>query len=172
MKISEIMSSPPITVATETRIGGVARTMRENDISGMPVVDSRNRLLGVITEHDLIQRHAPVHTPRYITVLSAYIPISPREVREYKEQMRQALAINASQLMTIDAKTVAPDDDVEDAIALMLDPEVTLLPVVENSAVVGVVTRTDLVRLIEKLESENGEEENGAEEESEPAAEE
>ncbi len=156
MNVSEIMSSPPITVSSETRIAEVARVMRENNISGMPVVDERNYLLGVITEHDLIQRHAPVHQPRYITVLSAYIPVNPREVREYQEQMRQALAINASQLMTIDAKTVTPDDEVEDAIALMLDPEVTLLPVLNGREVLGVVTRTDLVRLIEELESQNG----------------
>jgi len=156
MNITEIMSSPPITVSTETRIAELARMMSKHDISGMPVVNSDNQLLGVITEHDLIQRHAPVHQPRYITVLSAYIPVSPREVREYQEQMRQALAINASQLMTIDAKTVSPTDDVEDAIALMLDPEVTLLPVVADRKVIGVVTRTDLVRLIEQLESQNG----------------
>ena len=156
MNVSEIMTSPAITVSTETRIGEVARVMRQNDISGMPVVDSDNQLLGVITEHDLIQRHAPVHKPRYITVLSAYIPVNPREVREYQEQLRQALAINASQLMTIDAKTISPTDDVEDAIALMLDPEVTLLPVVDGRKVLGVVTRTDLVRLIEELESQNG----------------
>jgi CBS domain-containing protein len=159
MQIREIMSSPAISVATETRVGELARVMRENNISGMPVVDERNRLLGVITEHDLIQRHAPVHQPRYITVLSAYIPISPREVHEYQEQLRQTLAINASQLMTVDAQTVSPDDDVEDALEMMLDPEVTLLPVVEGREVVGVVTRTDLVHLIEELESQNGEDE-------------
>jgi CBS domain-containing protein len=164
MQISEIMSSPAITVSTETRIGEVARLMRENDISGMPVVDERNRLLGVITEHDLIQRHAPVHQPRYITVLSAYIPISPREVREYQEQLRQTLAINASQLMTIDAHTVSPDADVEKALELMLDPEVTLLPVVQGREVLGVVTRTDLVRLIERLESQQDDGEDEAEE--------
>lgn len=159
MQISEIMSSPAITVSTETRIGPLARVMREHNITGLPVVDSRNRLLGVITEHDLIQRHAPVHQPRYITVLSAYIPVNPREVREYKEQLRQALAINASQLMTIDAPTLSPEDDVEDAIALMLDPEVTLLPVENDKGeVIGVVTRTDLMRLIEELETQSTEE--------------
>lgn len=166
MKIREIMTTPPITVSTQTDIRSVARVMRENDISGMPVVDELNRLLGVITEHDLIQRHAPVHRPHYITVLSAYIPVNPREYREYREQLRQTLAINASQLMTIDAKTVTPDTEVVDALELMLDPEVTLLPVVEGREVIGVVTRTDLVRLIEQLESQDDEAETeaGAEE--------
>ena len=158
MKISEIMSSPPITVTTETDIRSVARIMRENNISGMPVVDERNRLLGVITELDLIARHAPVHQPRYITVLTAYIPIHPREYREYKDQLRQTLAINASQLMTIEVETVSPDTELEDALEMMLDPEMTLLPVVKGREVVGVVTRTDLVRLVEELESQDEEE--------------
>ena len=48
----------------------------------------------------------------------------------------------------------------EEALELMLDPEVTLLPVVDGREVVGVVTRTDLVRLIEELESQNGENES------------
>jgi CBS domain-containing protein len=162
MQISEIMSSPAITVTTETDIRSVARIMRENNISGMPVVDERNRLLGVITELDLIARHAPIHQPRYITILSAYIPINPREYREYKDQLRQTLAINASQLMTIDADKVSPETEVEDALKMMLDPEVTLLPVVKGREVVGVVTRTDLVRLIEELESQNEEEDESS----------
>lgn len=166
MKISEIMSSPAITVTTETDIRSVARIMRENNISGMPVVDDRNRLLGVITEMDLIARHAPVHEPRYITVLSAYIPIHPGEYREYKEQLRQTLAINASQLMRIDdVKTVTPDMDIEEALEMMLDPEVTILPVVKDREVVGVVTRTDLVRLIEELEGQDEDEEGEGENE-------
>lgn len=171
MQIREIMSSPAITVVAETRVADVAHVMCENNISGMPVVDEGNRLLGVITEHDLIQRHAPVHQPHYITVLSAYIPISPREVREYQEQLRQTLAINASQLMTVEAESVSPDDDIEEALELMLDPEVTLLPVVENDRVIGVVTRTDLVRLIETLESQGEPEEGESQTAEEPEAE-
>ena len=132
------------------------RHARTQTSAACPSSTTETGLLGVITEHDLIQRHAPVHQPRYITVLSAYIPISPREVREYQEQLRQTLAIDAGQLMTVEATTVAPDDDVEEALEMMLDPEVTLLPVVEGRKVLGVVTRTDLVRLIEKLGSRTG----------------
>jgi CBS domain-containing protein len=153
MQVREIMSSPAITVGPATNIREVARTMRENIISGVPVVDDNDTLLGVITEMDLIARNAPVHEPRYIAVLSALIPVSIEEYRQYKEQLRQALAINAVDLMQAEAETIAPDALVEEALEAMLNPEVTMLPVLEQGRVIGVVTRTDLVRLIETLEA-------------------
>jgi CBS domain-containing protein len=67
--------------------------------------------------------------------------------------LRQALAINAADLMRDDVETIAPDAPIEEALEAMLNPEVTMLPVMENERVIGVVTRTDLVRLIEKLEA-------------------
>lgn len=153
MQVREIMSSPAITVSPTTGIREVAHTMRENIISGVPVVDDSGKLLGVITEMDLIARNAPIHEPRYIAVLSAVIPVSIEEYRQYKEQLRQALAINAEDLMQDDVETIRPDAPVEEALEAMLNPEVTMLPVIEDARVIGVVTRTDLVRLIETLEA-------------------
>lgn len=153
MQVREIMSSPAITVSPTTEIREVARIMRENVISGVPVVDENGALLGIIGELDLIARNAPVHEPHYIAVLSAVIPINIEQYRQYKEQLRQALAINAAQLMRDEVETISPDAPIEEALEEMLNPEVTMLPVVEDGRVIGVVTRTDLVRLIETLEA-------------------
>ena len=153
MQVREIMSSPAITVLPDTDIRSVARVMLEHRISGVPVVDGEGVLLGTITELDLIARNAPVQEPHYLAVLSALIPLNPREVREYREQLRQALAVIASELMTTEVECVTPETDVEEALELMLDPETILLPVIVQDKLAGVLTRTDLVRLIEKLES-------------------
>lgn len=153
MQVREIMSSPAITVSPTTEIREVARTMREHVISGVPVVDDGGALLGLITEIQLIARNAPVHEPRYLAVLSALIPVNIEEYRQYKEQLRQALAITAVDLMEEEVETIAPDAPIDEALERMLDPEVTMLPVVEGGRVMGVVTRTDLVRLIETLEA-------------------
>jgi CBS domain-containing protein len=153
MQVRELMSSPAITVGPTTLIRDVARIMREHVISGVPVVEDDGTLLGVITELELIARNAPVHEPRYIAVLSAYIPVSLEEHRRYKEQLRQALAITAMDLMRTDVVTIRPDEEVGEALEAMLDPEVTMLPVVDKGQVIGVVTRTDILRLIETLEA-------------------
>ena len=153
MQVREIMSSPAITVSSDAGIRSVASVMLEHHISGVPVVDAEGALLGAITELDLIARNAPVQEPTYLAVLSAVIPLNPREVREYREQLRQALAVNAGELMTEDVPVVSPDAGITEALELMLDPEAVMLPVIEDEKVIGVVTRTDLVRLIERLES-------------------
>jgi CBS domain-containing protein len=153
MQVREIMSSPAITVGPESEVRDVARLMREHQISGVPVVDNRNKLLGIITEIDLIARNAPLHEPHYIGVLSAVIPVNLAEYREYKEQLRQVLATSAGELMRSEVETITPDATTEQALERMLDPEITMLPVMEGETVIGVLTRTDLVRLLETLES-------------------
>jgi CBS domain-containing protein len=159
MLVRDIMSSPAITVGPTAEIRKVAHLMREHVISGVPVVDREGHLLGLITELDLIARNAPIHEPRYIAVLSAVIPVSVEEFRNYKEQLRQAMAITAMDLMREEVEIALPDDTIEDALEAMLDPETTMLPVLDDEdRVIGVVTRTDLVRLIEQLEAAPDEE--------------
>lgn len=146
------MSSPAITVRADTKVQDVARTMREAHISGVPVVDSAGSLLGVITELSLIERSAPVKQPRYLAVLSGMIPVSLEEYREYREQVKRVLATNAAELMDDDADSIDPDVELDAILAMMREPERTMLPVVEQNRVIGVVTRTDLVRVLEQLE--------------------
>ncbi|GIV67163.1 CBS domain-containing protein [Caldilinea sp.] len=152
MLVRDVMSSPAITVRTDTKIPEVARLLRAHDISGMPVLDEAGRLVGVVTDHDLILRNAPIREPRYFAVLSGYIPLNLEEHRHYREQLRHTMAVTAGDMVEPDVPTVTPDTPLEEAMELMLDPKVTLLPVLDEGEVVGVVTRTDLVRLIEQLE--------------------
>lgn len=157
MNIGEVMSSPAITVGPDTSVQEVAHIMRKNHISGVPIVGDDGRMLGAVTELDLIARNAPVEEPRYFAILSGYIPTSFEKYREYKEQLKQALATTAIELMDDDQEfaTVTPDTSTDEALRLMLDPENFMLPVLEDGKVVGVVTRTDMVRLIEELESQD-----------------
>jgi CBS domain-containing protein len=151
--IRDIMSAPAVTISPDATVQEVARLMNQRQISGVPVVNEEMELLGIITEQHLIVRNAPLQEPQYIAVLSGLIPIHLDEHREYKERLRQALATTAAELMdNTEIAIVAPDDPVDAALELLAISENTLLPVMENDQVVGVVTRTDLVRLIETLE--------------------
>ena len=152
MLVQDIMSSPAITVTAGTHIPEVARLLRAHQISGMPVLDESGKLIGIVTDHDLILRNAPVREPRYFALLSGYIPLSLEEHRHYKEQLRHTMAVTAGDMTEPGIPTAAPEMPLEEAMELMLDPKVTMLPVLDDGEVVGVVTRTDLVRLIEKLE--------------------
>jgi CBS domain-containing protein len=152
MQARDIMTSPAITVTAGTHIPELARLMRVNQISGMPVVDENGRLLGLVTDHDLILRNAPVREPRYFSVLSGVIPLNIEEYRHYRDQLRHTMAVTAADLIEPGIQSISPDTPLAEAMEIMLDPQVTMLPVVENDQVVGVVTRTNLVRLVERLE--------------------
>lgn len=151
IKAKDLMSSPAITVGADTPIRQIATIMRENHISGVPVVND-GKLVGIVTEMHLIARNAPVIGPSYIPLLSGLIPVNFHQYRRYREQLRQVLASTAGELMSDEVKSVAPDTELGTIIGLMENPEIIQLPVVQNDQVVGVVTRTDLVRLIEELE--------------------
>ena len=157
MNIREIMSSPAITVGPETSVQETARIMREHRISGVPIVDGSGNMMGVVTELDLIARNAPLEEPHYFAILSGYIPTNFQQYRHYKEQLKQALATTAIELMDDDQEfaTVTPDTSTDEALRIMLDPENFMLPVLDGRKVVGVITRTDMVRHIEALESQD-----------------
>jgi CBS domain-containing protein/predicted enzyme related to lactoylglutathione lyase len=152
MQARDIMTSPAITVTAGTHIPELARLMRVNQISGMPVVDDSGKLLGIVTDHDLILRNAPVREPRYFSVLSGVIPLNLEEYRHYRDQLRHTMAVTAADLIEPGIPYIAPETPLEEAMEMMLDPQVTMLPVVDNDQVIGVVTRTNLVRLVERLE--------------------
>lgn len=152
MKAKDLMTSPAITVKADAPIREVASTMRINRISGVPVVDEDGGLLGIVNELHLIARNAPIVGPRYISLLSGLIPVDLKQYRLYREQLRQVLAATAGELMSDKVKFVTPDAELETIVEMMERPEIIQLPVVEEGRVIGVVTRTDLVRLIEQLE--------------------
>ncbi len=152
MIVREIMTAPVITITPDASIQEVARLMREHSISALPVVTDAGKLVGIVTEIDLITRHAPPRQPQYIPLLWGLIPMRLDDYSTYKEQVRHILAVYVEQLMTSDPATVLPTDTIEHAAELMVKPGHRSLPVLENGKLVGIVTRTDLVRVIEELE--------------------
>lgn len=152
MQVRDIMTHTVITVTPETTIQKLAWIMRANQISGVPVVTADGELVGFVSELDLISRHAPTRPPKYYPLLWGLIPFGLDDYADYKEQVRHILAINAEQLMTTKVTTVSPDDPVEHVATQMMKPGHRSLPVLVDGKLVGIVTRTDLVQLIEELE--------------------
>ncbi|MGB5048734.1 MAG: CBS domain-containing protein, partial [Caldilineaceae bacterium] len=153
MLVQDIMTSEVITTSPQASIREVAELMRQHAISALPVVSSAGELVGIVTEVDLITRHAPPRQPQYIPLLWGLIPMRLDDYSTYKKQVGHILAVNAQQLMSEDPATVRPTDTIEHAAELMIKPGHRSLPVLENGKLVGIITRTDLVQLIEELET-------------------
>lgn len=152
MKAREIMSFEVTTVAPETPIREIARIFRDTGISGAPVVEAE-QVIGIVTEIDLIARHAQPDTPRYLPLLGANIPWGGN--KEYREMLRRIMALTARDLMTSPVVAVAPDADVEDVATLMVEDHVNPVPVLDGDRLVGIIGHSDLVKHLEELEEEN-----------------
>jgi predicted transcriptional regulator len=152
MKVRELMRSPAVTATRSASIGQVARQLVEHGVSGLPVTDERGALIGIVTESDLVVKHANVHGPTYLGILGGVIPF---ETRRQDEEMRRALGVTAADVMTTKVLSVGPDDDVDDAATIMVDEGASVLPVLEDGSVVGTISRNDIVRLLVVEEGED-----------------
>ena len=152
MQAKEIMTSPVFTVSPDTPVAQVARLLCEKHISGVPVVDGTGKLVGIVTEIDLIKRHARIHFPIYLPFLDSLIFLeSPRR---YTQDVRRALGATAGEIMTQPVSTANLETDVEEIATLMVDDRVNPIPILDESgALVGIVSYTDIVRLVEQAET-------------------
>jgi CBS domain-containing protein len=140
MKVCEVMTSPAIMVRPETPFREIAAKLLDNDISGMPVVDADDRLVGVISEADLIERQISGYRRRMASVLADHL--HGRDTI----RIRKVGGLTAAELMTPRPDTVAPGDQLAEAARRMLVGGCKRLPVVADGVVVGVVSRHDFLR--------------------------
>jgi CBS domain-containing protein len=139
MNVKDVMTSDVVTVRPETSLKDVAAILTERRISGVPVVDASGKVVGVVSEGDILFKE---RGPSERTGLLAWFA-DPYDVAE---QLKLA-ARTAGEAMTAPAKTIAPWRPVSSAAAEMLDEGVNRLPVVDDEGrLVGIVTRADLVR--------------------------
>lgn len=139
MQVREVMSSPVLSVRPETPLKEVARLFLEQRISGVPVVDEAQHVLGVVSEGDLlIKERGPQAVARR--------PLSWLLGDERAaEERAKVSAATAGEAMSHPAITVCADCSLREAAGLMIDRAVNRLPVVEDGRLVGIVTRADLV---------------------------
>ena len=143
--IAQLMTREVITVTPATEVSEVARLLWEHGLSGIPVVEG-TRVVGMITEFDLISRESEWDAPLYVPFLDAYFRV-PGSAHE--DQLRRILATTAGELMTEPAQTVGPEATVQDVATLMYDKHVNPLPVVDaDGNLLGIVSRADIVRLM------------------------
>lgn len=133
MLAHEIMTSPPITAVADLSIKDAIRLLDRHEITALPVVDEQERLVGIVSEADLI-RDELVRDPRaHARAGDGEAEPSPKTVAD---------------VMTTGVLAVHESTDAADMARLMLDTGVKSIPVVHGQRVVGIVSRRDLIRVL------------------------
>jgi CBS domain-containing protein len=143
--VREIMDANPTTVHPDTPVEEVVATLRQHELPGLPVVDGEGRVVGMVTEADLVlpDDEGDLHIPHYINLFGGTIFLEP--LSRFEDRLRKAFASKAEDMMTAEPDTVSPDTTVQEAARIIHESGHNRLPVVEGGRLVGVVTRLDVL---------------------------
>jgi len=140
MRARDVMTAPVVTIGPDASFNEIMAVMLRRHVSGLPVVDGRGTLVGIVTEADLFRKEAvPGTRPRLLKV-TADLLAGDRRVRLRAERM------TARAIMTPFPMTARPDEDIDRLAQHMLEYRIKRLPIVDGGRVVGIVTPHDLLR--------------------------
>jgi CBS domain-containing protein len=144
--VADVMTRDPVTARSETPLKEVIQILAERRISGLPVVDDGGKLVGVISETDLMWQESGVTPPAYIMILDSVIYLE--NPARYERDLHKALGQTVGEVMNRDpVVTIALDKPLSEAAKLMHDRKVHRLPVLDHRGqVVGILTRGDIIR--------------------------
>ncbi|MEG2430183.1 MAG: CBS domain-containing protein [Acinetobacter sp.] len=145
MKACEIMTLHPVTVTEETPVREIVERLLQLRISGMPVINEKGEMTGMVTEGDLLRRKelgTEVKRPHWLAVMLS----TGKLAREYTHSH----ASFAKEIMTPDPVSVAPDLDIENVVELMEKHHIKRVPVVQEGKLLGIITRVDIIRALQR----------------------
>ena len=149
MDIKTIMTKKVISCHPETTVAEIAHLLFDRNLTGMPVVDGSGKVVGIVTEYDLMSKNLGVHIPTYMKLLES---LGKKEVgTRIRDELEAILRTTAREIMTDKAVTVRPDSTVENAARMFGEQRINPLPVVDKAGtLVGIVSRADIVNLFKK----------------------
>jgi len=142
--VRDIMTPDPVTIEPAMSVTDAARLMVDRGIGALPVVKERE-LVGLVTEGDLIMKDIKLEYPTYIHLLDGFIMYPPSTTR-FEHELKKAVAATVGDVMTAEPHTVQADTSVEDVATLLVDRDVSRLPVLDGDELVGIVTKSDVLR--------------------------
>ncbi|MBI5071530.1 CBS domain-containing protein [Candidatus Falkowbacteria bacterium] len=146
MKIKEVMIKKVITVKKEQTLIEAAQVLVKNNISGAPVVDSRGKLVGMLSEKDLFRALYPDIKD---ILKDVRLWLGKEKIKHRVEAKRGILVEN---LMIKKIISIGPEAEILEAGSIMLTGKIHRLPVVKNKKLVGIVSRPDIFRNLLKAD--------------------
>lgn len=141
---AEIMDTTVPTVSPDADARDAVQLLAKTEKGAIPVVDEERRLVGIVSESDLIigDEEADLHLPLFFDLMGS--PIFLGSLKGFEERLDKAFATKVSELMTADPKVVSVDDDAETVARRVAETHHNHLPVVDGDGrLAGLVTRAD-----------------------------
>ncbi|OPY53724.1 MAG: Inosine-5'-monophosphate dehydrogenase [Methanosaeta sp. PtaU1.Bin060] len=149
MLVKDVMNAHPITVQADDSVSEAARRLRENKISGMPVLEGE-RLVGIVSESDLLKLLAVEEDEGSLWLPSPFeiFEVPFRDLVKWERMRSKAEDISTKKVREVMSRSlheVSSDETVEEAAAIMTRHRINRLPVIDGGRLVGILTRGDII---------------------------
>ncbi|SCI36800.1 MULTISPECIES: CBS domain-containing protein [unclassified Romboutsia] len=144
-KAKDIMTTDVIVAKKGDTISKVANILISGKIGGMPVVDDDNKVIGVISETDIIKKEKKAHSTPFINVLEGIIFLD--NFNKMEKDLKEISAYKVEDLMSTNIITVNEDDTFDNIANLMINKSINRVPVVDKeNKLKGIICRYDIIR--------------------------
>lgn len=146
--VADIMTREVVSVKGTTTVREMAEIFDKMRFGSLPVLDDQGNLSGIVTASDLIEQGRPLHIPTVISLFDWIIPLESEQSLE--RDLRKITAQTAAELASKDVVTISPTELVSKAAELMSIHKLHALPVVDGKKVIGMVSRIDIIRAMNR----------------------
>lgn len=146
IKAKDIMTTKVITLKKEMGVKEAAEVLLNNGIGGAPVIDEEGKVIGMVSESDLIMEDVKLHFPTFVHLLSGIIYLE--SLKSFEEKLKKAVGVKVEDVMSKKVITVSEETSLEDIATLMIEKKISRVPVVKEGKLVGLVSKRDIVKTI------------------------
>ena len=144
-RVADVMTSNPVAVRANASFKEIAARLREHHVNAFPVIDNDDKVIGVVSEADLLPKEA---------LEAGYESHRGISGLRHHAEREKAEGLTAADLMSTPPVTIGPLDLVSHAAHLMYDQRITCLPVVDRERLVGVISRADVLSVFGRTDAD------------------
>lgn len=146
--VRDFMTTDIISVGPEASLGEVSALLMKYNLSGLPVLDRDKKLLGIVTEYDLVSKGSLIHIPTFLKLLKD-IDLYKKDKNLISHELQAVLSLAVRDVMNREPLTLGPDVPIEEAVRTFSEHHrVNPIPVIDqNQVVIGVLSRFDIMKL-------------------------
>jgi CBS domain-containing protein len=140
----DIMTTNVVTVKKDQPISDLSKLFIENHFNGVPVLDDAGKVIGVVTQSNLIEQNKNLHIPTVIALFDAVLFLESE--KKFESDVKKLTGSKIEDIYHKNPITVSPDTELNEITTIMAEKDVHTLPVLENDKLVGIIGKKDVIR--------------------------
>lgn len=149
MRAKDVMIRNVIYIKKQDKLDQIISVLMQNHVSGVPVLDHENRVVGMVTEKDLVTKEKALNISSYMEFMASILFIGGNKFKEVSEKKIETLT--AQDIMSTPVYAVHLEATIEEIVSIMMNRHINRIPVIDfENKLVGIIGRSDLLPILIK----------------------